>query len=195
MRPAPYVAAILLLAPCPTIGAGESIPSIPAGARVRLTLPCEAMNPSPRAPGSGACRQEGRVVAVEGDTITLAAAESTHSHRLSATSRIEVSRGSRSRWLAGAGVGFVVGTAGTYALLNQGGSTNPCDRSANQDAIGPAACVGLAAVGGVAGAGAGALIGRLFRTERWQEVPVEGLRVTLGPRPGVGLHVTVALGF
>ena len=195
MRVAAFVVAVLLVMPSPALVAEEGAASLPPGARVRLTVPCEARGPSSSVEAGTACRHEGRVVAVEGDTITLATAESTRSHRLGTASRIEVSRGSRSRWLAGAGAGFLAGTAGTFVLLNRGGSTNPCDRSANQDAIGPAACVGLAAVGGLAGAGAGALIGRLFRTERWQEVPVEGLSLTLGSRPGLRFHATVALGF
>jgi len=132
---------------------------------------------------------------VSGDTITLATTESTSSHSLSATTRIEVSRGERSHWLAVAGAGFLVGAGGTFVLLNRGGSTNPCDRSANQDAIGPAAGAGLAALGGVAGAGAGAFTGRLFRTERWEVVPVERRRVTLRPQGGVGFHASVSLAF
>jgi len=41
----------------------------------------------------------------------------------------------------------------------------------------------------------GALIGKLVRTERWQDVPVERLRVTLGPQPGITFGVGVALAF
>ncbi|HSB60860.1 MAG TPA: hypothetical protein VLI67_04030 [Vicinamibacteria bacterium] len=76
-----------------------------------------------------------------------------------------------------------------------GGSTNPCDRAANQDAIGPGACAGLAALGGLGGAGLGALIGTLVRTERWQDVPVQRLRATVGPQPGIAFGAGVALTF
>jgi len=161
------------------------------GARVRLTLPCDPGLPSP----PEACPVEGRVVTTRGDTITLASGESTSRHSLGSARRIEVSRGRRSHWLVGAGAGFVLGAGSTFLLLNQGGSTNPCDRSANQDAIGPGACAGLATLGGVAGAGVGAVIGGLFRTERWQDVPVQTLRVSLGPRPGVRFHAAVSLAF
>src|SRR6266566_3201957 len=46
----------------------------------------------------------------------------------------------------GAGAGFLVGAGITFVLLNGGGSTSPCDQSANQDAIGSDPCLGLAAL-------------------------------------------------
>jgi hypothetical protein len=132
---------------------------------------------------------------VRGDTVTLATAASTRSHRLSASDRIEISRGKRSRWLAGAGAGFLVGAGTTFVLLNRGGSTNPCDPSTNQDAAGMGACVGLAALGGAAGAGLGALIGKLFRTDDWQEVPADRVRVSLGPHAGGKFRMALAVTF
>jgi hypothetical protein len=141
------------------------------------------------------CRSEGRLVLLQADTITLAAAESTTSYGVNAIRRVEVSGGLRSHRLAGAGAGFLVGGAVAYALLNTGGSTSPCDQSANQDAIGSGACIGLAALGGVAGAGLGAIIGGFVRTERWQDVPLERLRVSLRPQAGSRLGVALAVVF
>ena len=192
MRCASCFAVAAILLPCAAALADEPAAPLEPGARVRLTLPCEPG----RLPATGgpadACREEGRLVSMEGDTVTLAVAESTRSYPLAAASRIEVSRGSRSAWRIGAGAGFVVGAVGTFALLNQGESTNPCDSSANQDAIGMGGCVGLAAVGGVAGAGLGALIGKLFRSEDWQRVRVDRVQVSLGPQAGARFRVAVA---
>jgi len=188
-------AVTVLLLPCVGALAEEPPVGVEPGARVRLTLPCEAgRSPGAEAPET-VCREEGRVVSVQDQTITLAVAGSSHSYPLVGTTRIEVSRGTRSRWRAGAATGFLVGAGGTFALLNRGDSTNPCDSSANQDAIGMGACLGVAALGGVAGAGVGALIGNLFRTEDWKNVPADRLRVSLGPRPGVGFGVRVAFAF
>ena len=53
-------------------------------------------------------------------------------------------------------------------------------------------CVVVAALGGVAGAGLGAIIGALVRTERWQDVPVERLRVGLAPQGGIKFGLFVA---
>jgi len=165
------------------------------GARLRLTFPCGLERPLASGEPERDCRLEGRLVAVRGDTVTLANAEATRSHRLGALDRVEVSRRSGSRWLAGAGAGFVVGAGSTFLLLNRGGSTSTCDSSANQDAAGTGACLGLAALGGVAGAVLGGLIGKLVRTEDWQEVPADRVRVSLGPQAGVGFRVALAVSF
>jgi hypothetical protein len=106
---------------------------------------------------------------------------------------LAVSRGKHGHALAGAGVGFLVGAGVAYAVLSSGGSTSPCDETANQDAIGSTACLGLAALGGAAAAGLGAVIGGFVRTERWQDVPLERLRVGLRSQGGrLGLTVVVA---
>ena len=185
------VAVAVLLLPCVGALAEEPPTWIEPGARLRVTFPCEPGPPPATGAPDRACVQEGRVVSVEGQTITLATASSTRDYPVSGMSRIEVSRGSRSRWRAGAVTGFLVGAGGTFALLNRGDSTNPCDSSANQDAMGMGACVGLAALGGAAGAGVGALIGKLIRTEDWQRIPADRLRVSLGPRAGLELRVAL----
>lgn len=187
------VAVAVLLLPCVRAFAEEPPAGVEPGARVRLTLPCELGRPPGAEVPERVCREEGRVVSVHGQTITLATAESTRSYPLNSTSRLEVSRGSRSHWRAGAAAGFLVGAGGTFALLNRGDSTNPCDSSTNQDAMGMGACVGLAALGGVVGAGVGALVGKLIRTEDWQKAPADRVRVTLRPRKG--LEFRVAVGF
>lgn len=67
------------------------------------------------------------------------------------------------RHATGAIVGAVVGGVATYAILHSGGSTAPCNRSENQDAIGSGECLGITAAGAVVGGGVGYLIGGLFR--------------------------------
>jgi hypothetical protein len=162
---------------------GAQTPPLQPGARLRLTVPCE--------PGPD-CRGEGRLVPLRADTLTLAVVDAATSYRLDAIRRVEVSR-RRSHTMTGAGAGFLVGAGATFIVLNGGGSTSLCDRSANQDAIAASECIGLMALGGVAGAGLGALIGGAVRTERWQELPVGGLRVSVASRLGstLGLAVTV----
>jgi len=195
MRPASRVAVAVavLLVSCLGTFAEEPPAWIEPGARVRLTLSCEPGRPPGAEAPDRLCQEEGRIVSVEGQGITLATAASTRRYPLNGLSRLDVSRGTRSHWRAGAATGFLVGAGGTFTLLNRGDSTNPCDSSANQDAMGMGACVGLAALGGVAGAGVGALIGKLIRTEEWQRVPTDQVRVSLAPR--AGLEVRVALTF
>ena len=101
--------------------------------------------------------------------------------------RLDVHRGSKSRALLGAGIGFGVGVAlGFAACAGSGGS--PC-RSEGEGS--PA---GFALVLGGVGAGLGALVGLLFRTDRWEAVPMEGIHVTFTPvydgQPGLALSVS-----
>jgi len=189
----PGVVLFLLCRAVPALAGEAAMPE--PGARVRLTLPCDDARPAPTGSGGATCRIEGRLDHLGPDGITLAGASSSTRHPLASVTRIEVSRGERSRWLTGAGAGFVAGAVGTYVALDRGGSTNPCDPSTNQDAIGQGSCLALAAAGGLAGAGLGALVGSLFRSERWEDVPEDRWRVSLGPRPGAQLQLSVVLSF
>lgn len=94
-----------------------------------------------------------------------------------------------SHWKTGAIVGGVVGGVGTFVVLNQGDSTNPCDSGANQDAMGMGACLGIAAAGGVAGALIGGLIGSRVRT-RTHAVRVGVLPPTGGRPLGLSFSFT-----
>jgi len=84
----------------------------------------------------------------------------------------------RTRALEGAIIGFVVGATVTVVLTRSGGSTAPCNRSANQDALSSGECLALAAAGGFLGAGLGALIGSRVR--------VSALQVLRPPGPAAG---------
>jgi hypothetical protein len=84
---------------------------------------------------------------------------------------------STSHWLIGAIGGFVVGATATYFVLHSGGSTSKCDRDANQDALNRGECAGLIALGGLVGAGAGALIGSRFRSDAVRLGSVRGLEI------------------
>jgi len=97
------------------------------------------------------------------DTLELAVTGHYEGHSLPGLTRLEPRRSEGSKWLLGAGVGFLIGGGGTFAWLHSGGSTSRCDRSANQDAMSPGECVGLTLLGGIVGAGLGAAVGALVR--------------------------------
>ncbi len=156
----------------------QGTPALDPGRRVRVTLPCAAM----RAFGGGAdtasCVVRGRFLATSGDTLRLHVAGSPAIYRAGAVTKVEVAVASRSRVLAGAGIGALAGAFLTYRFLYASGSTSLCDRSTNQDAMNAAECRAIVLGGGAAGAGLGALIGLGLRTERWETVPA--IRAAVG---------------
>lgn len=185
---------VLLLASFAPLVAQEPVPVLEAGSRIRVTFPCEmAFGKVPQSSGR-ACRSDGRLARLTGDTIVIEAGDSTATHPLKSVSRVEASAGTRSHWLAGAGIGFAVGWTVAYVALSSGGSTSTCDQSANQDAASVGGCIALATlVGGMPGFGLGAVAGLFIRSERWREVPLNRLRVSAGPEPGSGFRLTVSI--
>jgi hypothetical protein len=171
--------AVLVLAPL-TDAMAQDQPLQP-GQRVRVT-----------APGLGINRQVATFDGLAGDALVVTA-DSTMRWPLANVTRLDVHRGrgvSATRWVAmsvgglalGAGIGWGIGKAidesceGTFCLdLAQGWGLG----------------VG-AAIGFVAGFTAGALI----KTDRWEEVPLDRLRVSVGPqRGGRGFALGVAVRF
>jgi len=85
----------------------------------------------------------------------------------------------RSHRVEGAAVGFVVGGVVTYVVLHSGGSTAPCDQSANQDAMSTGECLGLTFLGAAVGAGLGAIVGGFFKSEQVR-IGLQSDRIQLG---------------
>lgn len=185
MRPDRFATAVLFFSVCFTVTARcQGLPPGP-GTRVRVTIPCSAVDAVRSGRGMARCRHEGSVARMPGDSITVDLNDSTISYAWKDISRLEVGRGHRTYWLTGAGIGFVVGAGVTWLVTNAGGSTSLCDRSANQDALSTTECLGLAVLGGVAGGGVGAIIGHAIRSERWQDFPLGPVQVGLASAQGI----------
>jgi hypothetical protein len=93
--------------------------------------------------------------------------------------RLEVLRGSRSRWRAGAAVGVACGLALTVGYCNNFRCSS-------------GAWAGSAAFLGGIGGGASALIGSTLRTDRWEEVRGYEIGVSTSSVPrGLGLALTL----
>ena len=191
MRVRAFAAAVPFVLLCiPVAVAAQAIPP-DLGARIRLTVPCELV-PQPAPERRNACVLVGNLAGWRTDAIDLDVEGRRRSYDLHTVSHLEVSRESRSHKRLGAGIGFVVGVGSTYYLFHSGGSTGRCNQSANQDAIDSSHCLGLYGLGGLVGAGLGAVIGSRVRSERWQTVPLGRVRISLVARRRLILKLAVA---
>jgi hypothetical protein len=123
-------------------------------------------------------RHVGTLTALTAQAVTLRVEDMATAVPLDSVTRLEVSRGRKSHLLEGIGIGFLAG-AGLGALV---GAAVDCTQllgtTSNQ-----ASCTGLgAAAGAASGLLIGAAVGALNKTDRWEEVPLDRLRVSVGPQ-------------
>jgi hypothetical protein len=175
MRKRIYLPVVLLVAPLTAAVAQEQPLPIEPGVRVRVT-----------APDLGIEKQQATFQALSGDTLAVTA-DSAMALSISSVTRLDVYRGQKSNLLLGMGIGFVAG-AGLGALVGAG---MDCEDVGFSD---ESACVAL---GGAAGAVVGLLVGTtaglLIKSDRWEEVPLDQLRVSFVPGPdGFALGLSVA---
>ncbi len=176
MRHATILVAILAFVPLASATAQEA-PPVKVGDRVRVT-----------APDLGLYKQAGRLEALRADTLVVAVADSTMTFPVASVTRLELSRGQKSHGLAGALIGGLVGAASGAILGYADGDDPPCRES------GWFACWGEtrltakekaragAIVLGIVGVVVGRIVGANTKTDKWEEVPVDRVRVSLGPQ-------------
>ena len=154
-----------------------------------------------RARGAGgASRANGIVTAVRGDTLELLAVvgQVPLVLPLAHVERLELAVGRKDRGGIGAAIGLVAGGALGWAI---GFSVyTPCESTGlfscfmSPESREQAGVWGAAA-GAMGGAGLGLLIGVRHTTERWEPLPLEGLRVGLAPLPSGRLGLGASLAF
>ena len=151
------------------IAAQESLAS---GSRVRVT-----------APECGLSGQAATFRALRADTLVLDTTECP----LASVTRLDVNRGQKSHALLGAGLGFAAGAVGAVVyceVVEKGGCELADDDIRLEAALITGAIVGAA----------GGLVGYFIKTDRWEEVPLERLRVSFTPQPdgrfALGFSVT-----
>ena len=170
MRKRIFLPAVLLVLPLASAVAQQQPPPLEPGQRVRVTAP--DIN-----------KYDGTLQAMRGDTLTV----DTLRIAVASVTRLDVYRGQKSNLLLGMGIGFAAG-AGLGALL---GAAVDCEDYGFSD---QSSCVGLAAAGGaVVGLLVGTTAGLLIKTDRWEEVPLDQIRVSFMPqRDGFALGISVA---
>jgi hypothetical protein len=147
-----------------------------SGQRVRITAPVLGLD-----------KHVATVVGLRGDTLVVANAN-TMRFPVSSLEQLEMHAGRRSHPWRGAGIGFLSGVGVAFVTWHiadlgcyEGASTTNC------------ALVLGGGIGGAIGALAGAVVGAMIRTDRWEAVPLGGLRVSVVPqRDGFGIGARIA---
>jgi hypothetical protein len=166
-----WLTVVLVLGTAGQLWAQE--PEFPApGARLRISLLAE--------------RLIGTLVEATDEEMVVHVDHSEQMARIprGVVTRVELSRGQRSRQGRGAVLGLLIGGGGL--ALVAWAVTSP------DDEISPGGAAGYGLVVGVLpGFLLGAMIGGMVRTDDWAEVPLSNIRISASPAGGVGVGVTV----
>ncbi len=159
----------LLLAPLDGLSAQQP-PPIEPDSRIRVT-----------APNVGADKVVGTFLGAAGDTLRVQTeSQAPLAIPFAFVTRLDVSRGKKSRVVRGAVLVGVIGAVvgGAVGLVTpQFACETPSGCPVDWGEAGK-----LAALGGVIGAAVGGGIGALTKTDRWEKVPLDQLRVSLVPQ-------------
>ena len=194
MRHATILVAILAFTPLAS--ATAQLPVRP-GARVRVTghFFCQPFYND--CVGDLPQRYVGTFVTRQVDTLVIHSNGDTLSVPEDLVTRLDVSWGRKTNTGMAAGIGFLVGgVAG--AVLGYGSYEEcvPQGLFSCLGAVGPESLAFAGAlIGGLGGLVTGAIIGSAIETDRWQEVQLDRVRVSLGPqRTGKGAGIGYLLG-
>lgn len=186
-RIVPLAIALVLSAPISLL-AQRALPVAP-GDRVRVTAPTVAKE-----------RLIGTVVKLGADTcwLEVEGRASPLTLPLAQVYKLEVSRGRKSKAGTGSIVGFIGGAVTGAAIAaasidEKEESFFSPDYGDLSDELGSIALG--AALGGVAGAGVGALIGLTIKVDRWERVPLTRMRVSIVPCRGGGRAFQISVIF
>jgi hypothetical protein len=174
-----FFAAALLLTGLSTELFAQTIVSVPAGSRVRLSVEQEGR------PGA-LVRSVGTLISTDDESVVVRTGTDAEPRTFSAASlqKFEVSMGRRSRTGRGALIGAVgLGTVSAVQSYIEESrcEPHPFDMGTLGGCGSPGGMAVLGfAVGAVIGAGAGALIGSFVRADRWMPVSL-GVRSALVP--------------
>ncbi len=189
MRHATILVAILAFVPLASATA-----QVRPGERVRVTRP-PICAPYTICVGGPPLQSVGTFWAWEGDSLIMESNGNALALPLNSVTKLEVGRGQKSYTVEGALMGLLVGgVAGAVIGYASYEECVPKGRGWSCEDVGPevAALVGGIA-GGLGGLLVGATIGRSSKTDRWREVPLDRLRVSVVPqrdgRFGLGLSV------
>jgi len=159
------------------LAAQQTAPALKLGDRVRVLVPTTE---EPYLGTIQALGSDTLLLAIEGDRdpLVLSLADMTS---------LELSRGVKSRWATGAALG-----AGTLGLI---GFAVDCTTSDEESMVWGGGCGDgkYTLILGAAGAVIGGLIGSTVKVERWEEIPLDVLRIEASAVSPDGVSVSVSL--
>ncbi len=164
---------ICIFGGAPTEIAGQGRLVLEPGSRVRVT-----------APGCGLREQVTRYRALRAGTLVLDTTECP----LASVTRLDVSRGRTSHTALGAGIGLAAGGVGTIIYCK---AVDEYGCQLFDDDLTPI----MALIFGAGGALVGGIAGHHMETDRWEEVPLKRLRVTIGPQLDGGFALVLSIRF
>jgi hypothetical protein len=186
-------AVALLAGPLPVALPAQTVATqtLHPGTRIRVVLACvvdsfppgRAPSPNRRDALEGCGSYEASFARLSGDSMVVVADDREMAIARSDIRRVKVRRGTRGHSAAGAAIGAGLGVA--LGLVSA--ATTDCSGDF-LEGLCHAGQIASPFVAGAMGAGVGALIGLVIRSDRWEDVP---LRVAVAPR----LQVGVSLGF
>lgn len=160
----------------PTALRAQVADRVPPGARVRIVA--DGIVPRPATATVAGWRTDSLLLDMDG--------RSRVPVPLASITRLEISRGRKSKLVTGAGVGLLVGAAATGVFL--GMFCSDADTRCETDEV-----VRAFAIIAPPPTAIGAVIGLSIRVERWESVSL--VERAAGGDPGRGLRIGVALGF
>jgi ABC-type nitrate/sulfonate/bicarbonate transport system permease component len=179
MRTLAYLPAILLVAPICTATAQDRTSPPEPGQRVRVT-----------APSLGLDGHEERFSGVRGDTLVLTSMRCL----IADVERLDVHAGRRSHAVTGGLIGLAAGVLIGIPVGALEQSRYECDPdNAWAPCIPPLPTIPI--MFGVIGGVLGAVTGGFIKTDRWQHVPLDQLRVSVVPQRDGRLVLAVSVAF
>ncbi len=195
MRPSTFLVAVLAVTPFTIVTAQDSV-QVKPGDRVRVAYCTSKFLPVTGGEARTRCRtDEGTIRTIAADSLVLVTGASDRAVPVDAISKFEVRVRQEGHAVRGAVIGALVGIAvgaGIGTALAVSCNNNAVD---SDDAIGCALWPAVTVPPGLAlGTIAGAVIGGA-KGAKWEDVPLDQLRVSFGPQRGGKLRLGISLRF
>jgi hypothetical protein len=192
MKPIHIILGLVILLQVGYVEAQE-LSTLSTGDRVRIKAPSFSWD-----------QVSGNIVTINADTLVLKSKKQTSLLKVPLTyvTGLERANGKKRNTLKGAGIGLLIG-AGVGALAGlAAGEDCPPSRSGSTGLYALDLCFSkgsMAAVGsvmaGVTGTVLGAVIGSFGQTDRWEDVPIDRIRLGILPQRQGGLAFSASVTF